>query len=89
LAETDPRNVRVLSRFIRAPDGSLIPALLGGPNQPQTQTQSDRPPGPFSSQPMPNYPVPPPIFGFPDRSTTSSDNLDDWFARWIKPLMQR
>jgi hypothetical protein len=34
--QTDPQNIRVLSRFIRAPDGSLVPAPLGVPNRPQT-----------------------------------------------------
>lgn len=87
--QTDPRDVRILSRFIRAPDGSLVPAPLSVPNQPQTQPQRDLPPESFSGQPMPNYPLPPLISGFPDRSTTSSDNMDDWFARWIKPLMQQ
>jgi hypothetical protein len=29
------------------------------------------------------------LFGFPDRSATSGDNMDDWFTRWVKPLMDR
>src|SRR5262249_35135526 len=86
-AQTDPNDFRILRPFTRAPAGSLAPAPLGVPNQPQTQPQSDRPLGLFSGQPMPNYPVPPPIFDFPDRSTTSSDN--DLFARWIKPLLEQ
>jgi hypothetical protein len=87
--QPDPKDLRTLSSFIRAPDGSLIPAPLGGPNPPQTQAQSDRPLGLFSGEPMPGYPMPPPIFDFPDRSTRSGDNMDDWFTRWIKPLMQQ
>jgi hypothetical protein len=38
---------------------------------------------------MPDYPVPPMVFGLPDRSTESDDNMDDWFSRWIKPLMEQ
>jgi hypothetical protein len=85
--QVEPSDIRVLHRFIRAPDGNLVPAPLGGPNQPQTGPQSDRPLGPLSGQPMPNYPVLSPILGFQDRSTTSGDDIDDWFARRIKPLM--
>jgi hypothetical protein len=32
--EIEPRDIRVLSRFTRAPDGSLVPAPLGVPNRP-------------------------------------------------------
>jgi len=32
--QTDPRDIRVLGRFTRAPDGSLVPAPLGLPNRP-------------------------------------------------------
>jgi len=32
--QTDPRDIRVLGRFTRAPDGSLVPAPLGVPNPP-------------------------------------------------------
>jgi hypothetical protein len=31
---------------------------------------------------------PPPIFGFQDRSAASDDG-DDFFSRWIKPLLQQ
>jgi len=33
----EPGDTRILGRFIRAPDGSLVPAPLAVPNQPQTQ----------------------------------------------------
>jgi hypothetical protein len=38
---------------------------------------------------MPQYPVPPMVFGFSDQSTASRGNMDDWFDRWIGPLMQQ
>jgi len=85
--QTDPKDIRVLGRFTRAPDGSLVPASLGVPNQPQTQSQGNR--AVDTREPMPNYPVPPPIFDVPDRTSASGDNTDDWFVRWIKPLMQQ
>jgi len=88
-AETDPRNFRILSRFTRAPDGTLIPAPLGVPNLPQRPSQGDRPVGLFNNQPTPNSRVPAPVFGLPDVSAMPSDNMDDWFSRWIKPLLDR
>jgi hypothetical protein len=36
---------------------------------------------------MPDYPVPPFLFGLPDRSA-ASDDMDDWYTRWVKPLLQ-
>jgi hypothetical protein len=37
---------------------------------------------------MPNYPVPPPVFGPPEFSEPSGDSTEDWFNRWIAPLMR-
>jgi len=82
----DPRNIRVLSRTV-VPGGSgssSAPAISIRP-QPQTAT----PPGIITGQPMPDYPVPPMVFGLPDRPAASGDEMDDWFSRWIKPLMEQ
>jgi hypothetical protein len=40
-----------------------------------------------TGEPMPGYPLPPAIFGLPDRSATSGENMDDWLARWM-PLLR-
>jgi hypothetical protein len=37
---------------------------------------------------MPDYPVPPWLFGLPDRSAANGDDMDDWYTRWIKPLVR-
>jgi hypothetical protein len=83
--QTDPSKIRVLSGYVTAPDGSLLPLTIPK----QAQRQPGRSAGAVTSQPMPDHPVPPPIFGLPDRSTASSDDMDDWFSRWIKPLMRQ
>lgn len=54
-----------------------------------SQLQSAGPPGLITGQPMPNYPVQPPVFGLPDRSSASSDDATDWFSRWIKSFLQQ
>jgi hypothetical protein len=78
--QTDPSKVRVLSSRVFVPDGSLLrPDILG-----QARQQSARPPGIATSRPMPDYPVPPSIFGLPDRSAATGDDMDDWLSRWIK-----
>jgi len=55
------------------------------PYQPGPPPQSGSPTE--GSQPLP-FPVPPMVYGLPDPSTASGDNMDDWFDRWIKPLMR-
>jgi hypothetical protein len=59
------------------------------PNQPIAPSPpAGRPPGLVTGEPMPDYPFPPTIFGFPGRSTTSGD--EDFFwglarsAQWNK-----
>jgi len=82
----DTKNIRVLGRF--APDGTRLdsyPPLKPGLKQPQTT----KPLSLITGQPMPDYPVPPMVFGLPDRPAASGDNMDDWFSRWIKPLMEQ
>jgi hypothetical protein len=34
------------------------------------------------------FPVPPMVYGLPDPSVAAGGNMDDWFDRWIKPLMR-
>jgi hypothetical protein len=83
---TDPRNIRILSRtVVRGGNGSQSPPAISIRPQPQTA----KPPGIIPGQPMPDYPVPPMAFGLPDRSAASADNMDDWFSRRIKPLMEQ
>jgi hypothetical protein len=65
--------VRVPSPQTSAPARPYQP---GPPRQPS--------PPPEGSQPLP-FPVPPMVYGLPDPSTASGD---DWFDRWIKPLMR-
>ena len=85
---TDPRNIRVLSRTVvrggTRSGTSSSPAISS-----QLQPQTTRPLGVITGQPIPAYPVPPMVFGLPDRSAASGDDMDDWFARWIKPLMEQ
>ena len=56
--QSDPRNVRVLAR-IAAPGAT--PSL---PDNASPSQQAVRPPGFITGQPMPDYPVPPWLFGF-------------------------
>jgi len=28
------------------------------------------------------------VYGLPDRSDAAGDNMDDWYDRWIKPLIR-
>jgi hypothetical protein len=36
----------------------------------------------------PDYRLPSQVFGLPDQSAASGDNMDDWFSRMIKPLIR-
>jgi hypothetical protein len=78
----DPRNIRVLSRI--NPPGAT-PSL---PDNANTSQQAGGPPGLVSGEPMPDYPVPPWLFGLPDRPAATGDDMDDWYTRWVKPLIQ-
>jgi hypothetical protein len=83
--QLDPQNIRVLSRVSSNGSG----AEKASPSLPETTNQSPirtgKPPGIVTGQPMPSYPVPPMVYG---RSAGSGDNMDGWFDRWIRPLMQ-
>lgn len=72
--QNDAQKTRVLRGYVAGPDGSRLP-LPGSEQAPQ-------------SQPIPNYQLLPPIFGLPNQSASGGD-VDDWFSRWIKPLMQQ
>jgi len=45
--------------------------------------------GLINGQPMPNYAVPPPIFGLPDQSAVAKDDANEWFDRWIRPFVRQ
>lgn len=54
------------------------------PNQPIAPSPPvSHQPGLVTGEPMPDYPFPPTIFGFPGRSTTSGDN--DFFYGLVRP----
>ena len=84
----DPKDVRVPVRVPPDDTGttSFRPARI--PNTP-APPQPGSPLRILSGEPMPKYPLPPMVFGLQDRSAASSDNMDDWYNRWIKPLMQQ
>ncbi|MGT2501665.1 hypothetical protein ACVOMS_14015 [Bradyrhizobium guangxiense] len=48
------------------------------------QPQSSKPIGVFADEP--SYLIPPPIFGV-DGSRNSSKDAEEWFSRWIRPLL--
>jgi len=79
--QSDPRNIRVLSRI--PPPGATPPL----PDNATTSQQAAGPADLVSGQPMPDYPVP--LFGLPDRPAASGDDMDDWYTRWVKPLLQQ
>jgi hypothetical protein len=80
--QTDPRNIRVLSRI------PVPGATSAAPDSANTPQQASKSAGPISGQSTPDYPVPPWLFGLPDRSTSNGDDMDDWYTRWVKPLLQ-
>ncbi len=80
--QTDAGDVRVLARI---PAPGATPSL---PDNANTSQQAAAPPGLVSGQPMPDYPVPPYLFGLRDQSAASGDDMDDWDTRWIKPLVR-
>lgn len=76
------------------PPGAGYPARLPSP-QTSTPALPDQlgssqqlSPWPEERRPL-AFPVPPMVYGLPDPSVAAGDNMDDWFDRWIKPLMQQ
>ncbi|WJR76482.1 hypothetical protein [Bradyrhizobium sp. NP1] len=65
-------------------------ADAGAPLAPYMTTslpQPARPLGLFSGQPIPNYPVGPPIFGVDDRSEAFRKDAQDWSDRVVRPYL--
>jgi hypothetical protein len=86
-AQRPAQSIRVLSSPFFMPNGtSAGRGTASAPGISGPQAQSDWPP---ATRPVPEYPVPPMVYGLPDPSDKSGDNMDDWFKRWIKPLMQQ
>jgi hypothetical protein len=77
---------RLSSRFDMPNRNDARPARASTLDNPSPPAQTGWPP---ASRPTPDYPIPPMVYGLPDPSATSGDNMDDWFARWVKPLLQQ
>jgi hypothetical protein len=74
--QPDPRSGRVLS-------GPVVTPSSNG-----TGNEDVFAPGIASGQPRPDDPFPP-IFGLPDPSAASGDDMDDWYSRWVKSLIRQ
>jgi hypothetical protein len=64
-------------RWINSADGS------------RERQQPSRPVGILSGDPNPIYSVQPPIWGSSGQQGGRPDDGEDWFSRWIRPLMQQ
>jgi hypothetical protein len=62
------------------------PAVNAPRGPDQTVPLASRPLGIFSGKPMPDYPFPPPIWDFPDKSGASAEDRDDWLARLLRTV---
>jgi hypothetical protein len=85
-AQRPARSVPTLSSPLFSPNGNGVGQ--GGastPGRSKPPAQSDWPP---ATRPVPEYRVPPMVYGLPDRFTASRDNMDDWFDRWFMPLIR-
>ena len=90
-SRSDAKDIRVLSSRIAPRDGvgnANFP-LPDAPNQFGPLSEFDRPRGIVTGMPMPDYPFPPPIFGLSNQTAASNEDGEDWFSRWIKPLLQQ
>ena len=86
-AQRTPQSVRVLSGRPVMPNSSGAgQGRASTPGISEPTAQSGWPP---ATRPVPGYPIPPMVYGLPDPSAASGNNMDDWFDRWIKPLMQQ
>ncbi|WJR76489.1 hypothetical protein [Bradyrhizobium sp. NP1] len=82
----DANRIRVLSSRIAPRNGGSvgsaeIPSQLEAP-----PSQTNRLAGLVSGQPMPDFPLPPSVWGFSDSSTSSADDGQDWFNRWLRTV---
>jgi hypothetical protein len=85
-ARVDPKKTRVLGTRLVLPDGTIVdPGKASGPGTIEPPAPSDWPP---ATRPVPEYPVPPMVYGLPDPSAASGDNTDDWLNRWYMPLIR-
>jgi hypothetical protein len=69
--------------------GNASPAAMGIPSSSGPLSQSGRPLGIFTGEPMPDYPVPLPIWAFPDKSAAAGDDGEDSLSDLIKLLVRR
>jgi hypothetical protein len=91
LRRGDADNIRLVSsRFMpRDGVGNASPAAASVPSPSGPLSQSGRPLGIFTGEPMPDYPVPLPIWGFPDKSASASDEGEDSLNRLIRLLVRK
>jgi len=73
--QADPRSGRVLSDRLVTPSGGIGNGDASAP-------------GIAAGQPRPDDPFPP-IFGLPDPSAASGDDMDDWYSRWVKSIIKQ
>jgi hypothetical protein len=83
LTRGDAQNIRILSSRLISRDGveNGIPPPAVVPNQPGPLSQTGRPLGIFSGKPMPDYPLPPSIWGLDDSRAPGEDD-ENWYTRW-------
>lgn len=72
-------------RFVNWIDTGAALAPLA-PHRASPPAEDNRPRGIFSGEPMPVYPVPPPIFGFPEPGESKAE---DWLMRLLAPRQGR
>jgi len=72
-------------RFANWTDSDGVMAPLA-PHRAPPSEEDNRPRGIFSGKPMPNYPIPPPIFGFPE---SGAPDDEDWLLQLLAPRRGR
>ena len=68
-------------RFANWTDSDGVTAPLA-PHRAPPREEDNRPRGIFSGKPMPNHPVPPPVFGFPEPGAPDDE---DWLLQLLAP----
>ena len=86
LRRGDADNIHLVSSRFTPRDsvGNASPAAAGVPSPSGPLSQSGRPLGIFTGEPMPDYPIALPIWGFPDKSASASDDGEDWVRLLIR-----
>lgn len=89
----DPRSPRIAPPPFMPPAANGLDDRFGhwidtanGSGEPQ---RASRPVGVFFGEPNPTYSVQPPIWGLPSQHQARPDGGEDWFSRWIRPLVQQ